>query len=362
MPDLSADTAAITPHAGFGYSVPSIDLAVREAALRRLDLLTKPLGSLGRLETLAAQLCAIQGSMTPRITAPHVVVFAGDHGAAERGVSAYPKAVTAQMVTNFLTGGAAINVLARAHGLALSIVDAGVDADFEPHPNLIAAKIRCGTRDYGYEPAMAPGECAEAMARGGAIAERIAAGGSTVLILGEMGIGNTGSATLLMHGLTGRSLDLCVGRGTGLDDAGVTRKLAILKAAHARAPGAKNAVTLLSEFGGYEIAMLVGAVLAGATRRLVVLVDGFSVSVAAALASSIEPRVLDYCVFAHRSAEQAHGALLSYLSVEPLLDLGMRLGEGTGGALAVPLLRSAVTLFSEMATFESAGVSEKAPA
>ena len=361
MTKSALDIAAVGS-SGAQFLVPSTDAGARDAALRRLDTLTKPLGALGRLEALAAQLCAIQGTATPQIKAPHVVVFAGDHGAADRGVSAYPKAVTAQMVANFLAGGAAINVLARAHGLNLSIVDAGVDADFDSHPALVGAKIRRGTRDYVQESAMSSDECDEALAKAGAIVQRIASAGSTVLILGEMGIGNTGSASLLMHGLTGRALDLCVGRGTGLDDDGVVRKLGILKAARARVPLTTDPVTLLREFGGYEIAMLVGALLAGAAARIVILVDGFTVTVAAALAGLMEPRVLEYCVFAHRSAEQAHSALLKYLKVEPLLDLGLRLGEGTGGALAVPLLRSAVALFSEMATFESAGVSEKAPA
>jgi nicotinate-nucleotide--dimethylbenzimidazole phosphoribosyltransferase len=342
--------------------VPSLDAESRAAALRRLDILTKPLGALGRLEALAAQVCAVQGTLSPTIAAPHVLVFAGDHGAADRGVSAYPRAVTAQMVANFLSGGAAINVLARVEGLGLSVVDAGVDAAFEPHSCLIDAKIRRGTRDYVAEPAMTPSECHDALSRGRAIAARIAATGSNTLVLGEMGIGNTASATLLMHGLTGRSLDLCVGRGTGLDDAGVARKLAILKSARARAPGVSDAVGLLTEFGGYEIAMLVGCLLGGAAARQVLVVDGFTVSVAAALAGQLDRRVLDYCVFGHRSAEQAHRALLGHLGVEPFLDLGLRLGEGTGGALAIPLLRAAAALFTEMATFESAGVSNKEPA
>jgi nicotinate-nucleotide--dimethylbenzimidazole phosphoribosyltransferase len=343
----------------FAAAVPPLDAAVRAAALRRLDVLTKPLGALGRLEALAARLCAIQRTLQPRIERPYVAVFAGDHGAARRGVSAYPAAVTAQMVANYLSGGAAINVLARVHGLTLVVVDAGVDAEFEPHPNLIAAKIRRGTRDYVEAPAMSAGECQAAVDRGAEVARRAAGDGSNVLVLGEMGIGNTGASTLLMHGLTGLALGSCVGRGTGLDDAGLARKLRVLEAARARAPAAREPMELLQEFGGYEIAMLVGCLLGGAAARMVLLVDGFTVSVAAALAARIEPAVIDYCVFAHRSAEQAHGALLGHLGVEPLLDLELRLGEGSGAALAVPLLRSAAALIQEMATFESAGVSEK---
>ena len=206
---------------------------------------------------------------------------------------------------------------------------------------------------------MTASECADALSQGAALADRVARAGSTVLVLGEMGIGNTASATLLMHGLTGRSLDLCVGRGTGLDDAGVTRKLAVLKAARGRAPAVAEPAELLTEFGGYEIAMLVGCLIGGAANRLVLVVDGFTVTVAAALATRLRPNVLQYCVFGHRSAEQAHRALLNHLGADPLLDLGLRLGEGTGGALAVPLLRAAASLFEEMATFESAGVSDR---
>ncbi len=343
------------------YVVPPLDEGARDAALRRLDTLTKPLGALGHLETLAAQLCAIQGRAIPLINVPHILVFAGDHGAADRGVSAYPRAVTAQMVANFVSGGAAINVLSRMHGLEMSIVDAGVDAELSPHPTLIAAKLRRGTRDYVVEPAMSSAECDDALSRAGKLVDQIASGGSTVLILGEMGIGNTASAALLMHGLTGRTLDLCIGRGTGLDDAGVRRKLGVLTAARARAPNTSDPIALLTQFGGYEIAMLVGAMLAGAAARMTLLVDGFTVTVAAALAARMEPRVLPYCVFGHRSAEQAHGALLEILNVEPLLDLKLRLGEGTGAVLALPLLRSAAALFSDMATFAAAGVNEQSP-
>ncbi len=340
-------------------TVPPSDGSTRTAALLRLDRLTKPLGALGRLEPLAAQLCAIQATLHPSITRPHALVFAGDHGAADRGVSAYPKAVTARMVGNFLAGGAAISVLARAHGLELLVIDAGVDATFPPHPQLIGAKVRSGTRDYVREPAMTDEEVDAAFSHALRIVQRAVDAGSNTLVLGEMGIGNTASAALLMHGLTGRVLSDCVGRGTGLDDEGVARKLAILREARARAPEARDPVELLREFGGCEIAMLTGAVIAAAARRCIVVIDGFTVTAAAALAIRLVPEARSYCVFSHRSAEQAHRALLDFLGVEPLLDLGMRLGEGTGAALAIPLLQSAARLFREMATFESAGVSGK---
>jgi len=330
---------------------------MRARAERRLDVLTKPLGALGRLEPLAAQVCAIQQTLEPAITHPVAVVFAADHGVADRGVSAYPRAVTGQMVQNFLAGGAAISVLARLEGLELWIVDAGVDGDCGEHARLINAKVRAGTRDFVQGPAMTAAESLEALRRGQAALTRITEGSNTV-VLGEMGIGNTASAALLMHRLTGRPLAECVGRGTGLDDAGLARKRATLATAAART-STEDPLELLAEFGGYEIAMLTGAILACAARRMVILIDGFTVTVAAALAARLDAAALQYCVFGHCSAENAHRALLEHLGVAPLLDVGMRLGEGSGAAVAVGVLRAALALFREMSTFESAGVSDK---
>jgi len=339
--------------------IVAADEASRAAAWRRIDSLTKPKGALGELEALAAQLCAVQRTLEPAITAPVAMVFAADHGVAERGVSAYPRAVTRQMVLNFLSGGAAISVLAKLYQMPLWIVDAGVDGECPPHAQLIAAKIRAGTRDFVAEPAMSAGECHAAIGHGAALVDRVVVAPGNVLLLGEMGIGNTASAALLMHGLTAIPLADCVGRGTGLDDRGVERKCATLEAARARRALPVDPVELLTEYGGYEIAMLVGAMLAAAARRLVIVVDGFTVTVAAALAARIDAKVLDYCVFSHLSAEHAHGALLARLSVRPLLDLRMRLGEGSGAAMALPVMRAAVGLFNGMATFAGAGVSEK---
>jgi len=350
-----ADAAAIL--AGFD-AIPPLDESSRSAAMRRVDILTKPLGALGRLETLAVHACAIQGTLRPKISEPVAIVFAGDHGVADRGVSAYPRAVTGQMVKNFLAGGAAISVLARLLGLELWIVDAGVDDDCGTHPRLISAKVRRGTRDFVAEPAMTMSECHEALRRGKETIARATNEATNTVVFGEMGIGNTASSALLMHRLTGLPLADCVGRGTGLDDAGVDRKRATLAAASQRV-AAGDALQLLSEFGGYEIAMLVGALLAAAARRMLIIVDGFTVTVAAAIAARLNPRVLDYCVFGHCSAELAHRALLGRLEVMPLLDLGMRLGEGTGAAMALATVRAALALFTEMATFEGAGVSEK---
>jgi nicotinate-nucleotide--dimethylbenzimidazole phosphoribosyltransferase len=341
--------------------IPPVDESVREAANRRLDVLTKPLGALGRLEPLAAQVCAIQGTLKPTIAHPIAIVFAADHGIADRGVSAYPRAVTEQMVKNFLAGGAAISVLAKSLGLDLWIVDAGVDGECGHHPRLINAKIRRGTRDFVERAAMTPEECRDALRRGGEALVQVSASGSNAVVLGEMGIGNTAASALLMHGITGHPLGDCVGRGTGLDDPGLARKRATLEAALARRVPPRDPVELLTEFGGYEIAMLTGAILAAAARRMVVMVDGFTVTVATALAARIAPSVLDYCVFGHCSAEHAHRALLAHLNVQPLLDVGMRLGEGTGAAVALSTVRAALALFTDMATFEGAGVSGKDP-
>jgi nicotinate-nucleotide--dimethylbenzimidazole phosphoribosyltransferase len=340
-------------------TIPAADAAIRAAANRRLDTLTKPLGALGRLEPLAAQVCAVQRTLTPAISHPVAVVFAGDHGVADRGVSAYPRAVTEQMVKNFLRGGAAINVLARLQGMELWIVDAGVDGDCGSHPRLIEGKVRRGTRDLTVEAAMTLDECRQALERGRKILEEAVPRGGNTVVLGEMGIGNTAAAALLMHGLTDLPLAECVGRGTGLDDAGLQRKRTILAAACARRQPPQDPIELLAEFGGYEIAMLVAAILSAAARRHLIVVDGFTVTVAAAIAARIAPNVLDYCVFGHGSEEHAHRALLEHLKVKPLLDLGMRLGEGSGAAIALSVMRAAVALFTEMATFEGAGVSEK---
>ena len=331
----------------------------RQRARAHLDTLTKPLGSLGRLEDLAAQIVAIRGE---RITEPNnkgVYIFAADHGITAEGVSAYPREVTHQMVLNFLTGGAAINVLARLQGMELWIVDAGVDADCEVHPRLIQAKVRRGTRDFTVEAALSELECRAAIDQGRRVVERVVPPDGNTLVLGEMGIGNTAAAALLMHGLTGVPLHECIGRGTGLDDAGLLRKQDILRAACARRAPPQDPIELLTEFGGCEIAMLAGAVLGAAERRHLVIIDGFTVTVAAALAARVAPAVLDYCVFGHCSQEQAHRALLEHLGVKPLLDLDMRLGEGSGAALALSVVRAAVALFNEMATFEGAGVSKK---
>ena len=331
-----------------------------ESLQRRLDTRTKPQGSLGSLETLAIQIGLALQTETPVFHAPHAFVFAGDHGIATDGVSAFPQAVTAQMVLNYLSGGAAINVLARQYGLALVVIDAGIAAEPIQHPALSHFDIARGTRNYRLEPAMTAEQCERAIGAARKLASDALSQGSNALLLGEMGIGNTASAAMLLHTRTGWSLDECVGRGTGLDDTGLLRKRALLREAAQRRATPETAFEALTEYGGFEIAALVGALLATVDHRCVVVIDGFTVSVAAMLAIEMDPRVRAHCIFSHCSAEAAHRKLLQRLNARPILDLEMRLGEGSGAALAWPVIDAAARLMTSMASFESAGVSDRA--
>jgi nicotinate-nucleotide--dimethylbenzimidazole phosphoribosyltransferase len=323
----------------------------------RIDHKTKPLGALGRLEALAQRLALIQGVEAPVLVEPQLVVFAADHGIAAQGVSAYPAAVTAQMVLNMLAGGAAVSVLARQHALALTVVDCGVKHDFEARPGLVVAKTCHGSADSTLGPALTATQCEAAMGHGAALLRSLP---GNALLLGEMGIANSSAAALLMARLTGLPLVQCTGRGTGLDDAGLVHKTAVLQRALDRHSREQAPLAVLAALGGAEIATMVGAVLQAAEDRRVIVVDGFITTAAVALAAAIEPPVLQRCVFAHGSAENGHARWLLQLGVVPLLDLGLRLGEGSGAALAWPLLKSAELLLAEMASFESAGVSGRA--
>jgi nicotinate-nucleotide--dimethylbenzimidazole phosphoribosyltransferase len=333
--------------------------ALRKSVQHRIDNKTKPLASLGRLEALALQLALIQNSETVTLISPQLVIFAADHGITAQGVSAYPSEVTAQMVGNMLAGGAAVSVLARQHGLALTIVDCGVKADFAPHSNLSVRKVsgaRYGTADSTITQAMTPTQCESAIANGRALLNSLP---GNVLLLGEMGIGNTSAAALIMSRLTGLPLHRCVGRGTGLDDDGLNRKIETLQRALNLHIDATKPMSILAALGGLEIATMVGAIFQAAIERRIIVVDGFITTAAVAIAAAIAPAVLEYCVFAHCSAESGHALWLTSLSASPLIDLGLRLGEGSGAALAWPLLKSAELLLAEMASFESAGVAEK---
>jgi nicotinate-nucleotide--dimethylbenzimidazole phosphoribosyltransferase len=335
---------------------PIADPALAGILTSTINNKTKPLGSLGELERLALQIGLIQQTERPRLIDPAIVVFAGDHGIVEEGVSAYPQSVTWQMVENFLARGAAINVFARQHHCALHVVDAGVNHDFGKREMLVSRKMGPGTRNFLHEPAMTQEECVQAMRHGAAIAEELS---GNVIGFGDMGIGNTTSAAAIMHRLTGEPVTACTGAGAGLNNEGILRKNSVIEQASARHPDANSALEVLATFGGFEIAMMAGAMLAAARRRMVILVDGFIVSSAVLVAARLQPAVLDYCVFSHCSDEKGHRLMLQHLGARPLLQLGLRLGEGSACALALPLLHSAVNFLNEMATFSSAGVAEK---
>ena len=345
------------------FQITAPDRGIENSLKNKVDRKTKPLGALGLLERTAIKIGLIQQRLDPEFGQPHLLVFAGDHGAAKAGVSAFPQEVTWQMVENFLAGGAAINVFARQNGLHLAIIDAGVAHDFGKRAGLIDAKIAAGTANYIEQAAMSAEQCARAIARGAEISRNLSANGCNVVGFGEMGIGNTAAASLITHCLTGLPLADCVGRGTGLDDAGLARKRSLLETALNRyraAGGSNEPLAVLAEFGGFEIAMMVGAMLGAAEAKMTLLIDGFIVSSAALTAARLAPAFGDYCVFCHRSAEAGHAVQLTALGAEPLLDLGLRLGEGTGAALAFPLVQASLNFLNDMASFESAGVSDKA--
>ena len=338
-------------------AVPDLDNAALSARLQHLiDGKTKPLGALGRLEVLAVRLGCILGTDAPSLTAPQMVVCAGDHGLAARGVSAYPSDVTWQMVENFLAGGAAVSVLARQHGLALTVVDCGVRHDFAPREGLLIRKVAAGTADASVEPAMTAEQCRRAIANGMALLRDLP--GNTVL-LGEMGIGNSSAAAMLLARIADQDIDACTGAGTGLDAAGRAHKRMVLRQVLERHADATAPLDALAALGGFEIATLVGVVLQAAHERRVIVLDGFIASAAVLVAQALRPQVVQRCVAAHESVEPGHRLLLNVLGLEPLLRLDLRLGEGSGAALAWPLLESACRILSEMASFESAGVSKQ---
>lgn len=346
---------------------PVTDIRLEAKLKHKLDNKTKPVGALGQLEDLALQLGLIQRSDIVSFADPQIVVFAGDHGIAAEQVSAYPQVVTVQMVANMLAGGAAINVLARQHGFALHVVDAGVAADLDDHPQLINRKIAYGTQNSCHGPAMTTAQLHQALQAGSDIVNSLP---GNIMAFGEMGIANTSSATLLLNRLAGTPLKESTGRGTGLTDPQLLHKYNMLKAAlQCHPPTNQNdtsdssdqTLAALAALGGFEIAMMTGAMLQAASQRRVILVDGFIAGTAALAAKCLAPQVQQYMVFCHRSAERGHSLLLAHLKARPLLELELRLGEGTGALLAWPLVQSAARLMNEMASFSSAGVSTQAP-
>jgi len=340
--------------------IPPLNLSSAEAARARQATLTKPPGSLGALEPLIVRLAAITGQIRPEFKQPAVLVAAGDHGVVAERVSAYPQSVTGQMVLNFLRGGAAINALAANAGARVIVVDAGVAADLPDHPGLRRASAGCGTRNLLREPAMTRTETAAAIVAGARIAAAEIDAGLDLLALGEMGIGNTTAAACLTSAFTGALPELTTGRGAGLDDARLEHKRTIVAAAIRRArPKPADPLGTLAELGGFEIAALAGAALAAAARRVPVVLDGYITTSAALAAVALAPNLRHSLIAAHRSAEPGHRVALEYLGLQPLLTLDMRLGEGSGAALALPIILGAARLMRDMATFEQAGVDDK---
>ncbi|AHC15424.1 nicotinate-nucleotide--dimethylbenzimidazole phosphoribosyltransferase [Salinispira pacifica] len=333
-------------------------MSIETEIQRIIDEKTKPPGSLGMLESLAFRIARIQNSLTPRLSRPRIVIFAGDHGVCAEGVSPYPSEVTAQMVKNFLAGGAAVNAFCRTSGIELEIVDAGVNADLTALAGLVHAKIKPGTENFTMAEAMSPRDLEDALAEGARAAVRAAKAGCNCIGFGEMGIGNTTSAAALMSAYTGYPVERCTGRGTGLDDRGLARKIEVIERGLAyHRDHLSDAKSILARMGGLEIAMIAGGILEARRRSMVILIDGFIASAAYLAASRIRSEVADNVIFCHLSDEQGHRLLLDHLDAKPLLNLSMRLGEGSGAAVAYPLLVNALAFFNEMASFSSAGVS-----
>jgi nicotinate-nucleotide--dimethylbenzimidazole phosphoribosyltransferase len=339
-----------------------LDRAIESAAQQRLDALTKPQGSLGKLEELARRIAVIQGQVPPRLGRKLLFVFATDHGITQEGVSAYPKDVTAQMTYNFLRGGAAINVMARQHGVETDVVDVGVDCEFGELEGLRDFKVRRGTANFARGPAMTRAQAIASIELGIQLTNEAAAKGLFLLGAGDMGIGNTSSATAILCALTGAAPAEAVGRGTGIDDATLFRKIsAIEKGLDVNEPDPNDPLDVLAKVGGFEIGAIAGVILASARCRIPMVLDGFIAGAAALLAQRLCPHVRDVLFASHHSAEPGHRLMLEKLELAPVLDLGMRLGEGTGACLLMGLIETAVRIMGEMATFASAGVKEKIP-
>jgi nicotinate-nucleotide--dimethylbenzimidazole phosphoribosyltransferase len=337
---------------------PPVDVAAGDAARARQLQLTKPPGSLGRLEDLACWFAARLGNPVPAQPQCEVFVFAADHGVAARGVSAFPQSVTGQMVGNFARGGAAINVLASLEGCRIEVVDVGVASDEAPPAGVRNERVRAGTRDLASESAMTADELRAALAVGERCARAAVARDARLLIAGDMGIANSTAAACLICAITGATPEAVVGRGTGVDDAGLVRKVDVVRIALGRVAKVREPSQLLAELGGLEIAAIAGFYLEAARQGVPVLLDGYISTAAALAAVSIKPDAVNWMLASHRSAEAGHSVALQWLKLEPLLDLGLRLGEGTGAALTVPIVRAALALHARMATFGEAGVAE----
>jgi nicotinate-nucleotide--dimethylbenzimidazole phosphoribosyltransferase len=341
-------------------SVGTLDAGAERAAIAHHDRLTKPRGALGLLETIGIRLAAIAGAMPPPVPTPAAIaVFAGDHGVLAQGVTPWPQEVTAQMVANFVAGGAAINVLSRQMGATVTVVDVGVITDLDDAHGLLRRKVRRGTADLSVEPAMTIDDVERALDVGAEVAAGLVDRGARALVTGEMGIGNSTAAAAIIAALTGRTASEVTGRGTGIDDAMLARKVAVVERALDRLGPEPDGRTALAEVGGLEIAALAGFIVGGAARRIPIMIDGVIAGAALLVAASLCPQALAFTFAGHRSTEPGATAVLEHLGQEPLLDLGMRLGEGSGACLALPILEAGARVLAEMATFDSAGVADK---
>lgn len=340
------------------FHIVSPHQEIREKLISKIDNLTKPKGSLGTLEKLALQIGLIQQTLTPVLRNPHNIIFAADHGIVDEGVSVSPKEITWQQTLHFTEGGGGINFLCNQHGFKLKVVDAGVDYDLPKDKGIIDKKVRKCTRNYLYEPAITPQELELCIERGAEVVEQSYHEGCNIISFGEMGIGNTSSSSLWMTCLTGIPLDKCVGAGSGLNNEGVQRKYTILKTALAKYSVDASVIDIMCRFGGLEMVMAVGGMLKAAELKMIILVDGFIMTNCILAASRLYPAVLDYAIFGHQGDEAGHKSLLDYMGVKPLLNLGLRLGEGTGAICAYPIVDSAVRMINEMESFHKAEVTK----
>lgn len=340
----------------FDIKTPSREMD--DEILNKIDFLTKPKGSLGKLETLAFRICRIQQTLSPKLTKPHNILFAADHGIVEEGVTVSPKEVTWQQLSHFSHGGAGINFLCNQHGFKLVLVDAGVDYDIPAGRGIIDCKIRKSTRNYLHEAAMTHEEFDLAIERGAKVVEVVHAAGCNIVSFGEMGSGNTSSSSMWMHAFTGIPLADCIGAGAGLDRPGIAHKLDVLSRAWANYTGDGSAKDLMAWFGGYEMVMAVGGMLKAAELGMTILVDGFIMTACILAASKLYPEVLEYAIFGHQGDECGHKLMLEAIGADPILHLDLRLGEGSGAVCAFPILDSAVRMINEMDDFQSVGVTK----
>jgi nicotinate-nucleotide--dimethylbenzimidazole phosphoribosyltransferase len=340
----------------FAIKTPSKE--IEKDLLTKIDFLTKPKGSLGKLEKLAARIGLIQQSLSPKLLKPHNILFAADHGIIEEGVTVSPKEVTWQQLSHFSHGGAGINFLCNQHGFKLVLVDAGVDYDIPEGRGIIDCKIRKSTRNYLHEPAMTPEECDLAIERGAGVVDKVYADGCNVASFGEMGSGNTSSSSMWMHAFTGIPLADCIGAGAGLDKPGISHKLDVLTRAWENYSGDGSPESYIAWFGGYEMVMAVGGMLRAAELGMIIIVDGFIMTACILAASKLNPAVLDYAIFGHQGDESGHKLMLQALNADPILHLDLRLGEGSGAVCAYPIIDSAVRMINEMDNFQSVGVTK----